>query len=158
MALREVSSLWVSKSSSLSCVVSCLANVDAASQWVCGSDPKIQSGSIHVDFVVEACGPAPKDLILGVIEAFLTDPSPDKVNVRVSSLHRSPFPSLQPALHPPQSSPTENGAYRDDNGKPMVLECVRESKWRIAVVPLELRIQPPDCSNLSSFHSCSIGA
>lgn len=30
--------------------------------------------------------PAPKDPILGVTEAFLADPSPDKVNVGVVSL------------------------------------------------------------------------
>ncbi|XP_071706220.1 aspartate aminotransferase, mitochondrial [Rutidosis leptorrhynchoides] len=51
--------------------------------------------------------PAPKDPILGVTEAFLADPSPDKVNVGV-------------------------GAYRDDNGKPVVLDCVREAEARIA--------------------------
>ncbi|THG20553.1 aspartate aminotransferase, mitochondrial [Camellia sinensis] len=51
--------------------------------------------------------PAPKDPILGVTEAFLADPSPSKVNVGV-------------------------GAYRDDNGKPVVLECVREAEGRIA--------------------------
>ncbi|KAG7011992.1 Aspartate aminotransferase, mitochondrial [Cucurbita argyrosperma subsp. argyrosperma] len=51
--------------------------------------------------------PAPKDPILGVTEAFLADPSPSKVNVGV-------------------------GAYRDDNGKPVVLECVREAERRIA--------------------------
>ncbi|KAH1092369.1 hypothetical protein J1N35_019626 [Gossypium stocksii] len=51
--------------------------------------------------------PAPKDPILGVTEAFLADQSPDKVNVGV-------------------------GAYRDDNGKPVVLECVREAERRIA--------------------------
>ncbi|KAG6749992.1 hypothetical protein POTOM_047070 [Populus tomentosa] len=51
--------------------------------------------------------PAPKDPILGVTEAFLADPSPDKVNVGV-------------------------GAYRDDNGKPVVLQCVREAERRIA--------------------------
>ncbi|GFS45555.1 aspartate aminotransferase 1 [Actinidia rufa] len=51
--------------------------------------------------------PAAKDPILGVTEAFLADPSPDKVNVGV-------------------------GAYRDDNGKPVVLECVREAERRIA--------------------------
>ncbi|MFS8021252.1 putative aspartate transaminase [Helianthus anomalus] len=54
----------------------------------------------HVD-------PAPKDPILGVTEAFLADPHPDKVNVGV-------------------------GAYRDDNGKPVVLDCVREAERRIA--------------------------
>ncbi|VAI41404.1 unnamed protein product [Triticum turgidum subsp. durum] len=51
--------------------------------------------------------PAPKDPILGVTEAFLADPSPDKVNVGV-------------------------GAYRDDSGKPVVLDCVREAERRIA--------------------------
>ncbi|KAK9085707.1 hypothetical protein Sjap_026118 [Stephania japonica] len=50
---------------------------------------------------------APKDPILGVTEAFLADESPHKVNVGV-------------------------GAYRDDNGKPVVLECVREAERRIA--------------------------
>ncbi|GFS33998.1 aspartate aminotransferase 1 [Actinidia rufa] len=51
--------------------------------------------------------PAAKDPILGVTEAFLADPSPDKVNIGV-------------------------GAYRDDNGKPVVLECVREAERRIS--------------------------
>nr|XP_043623756.1 aspartate aminotransferase, mitochondrial [Erigeron canadensis] len=51
--------------------------------------------------------PAPKDPILGVTEAFLADPSPQKVNVGV-------------------------GAYRDDNGKPVVLDCVRDAERRIA--------------------------
>ncbi|GAB4824865.1 L-asparaginase 1 [Ancistrocladus abbreviatus] len=51
--------------------------------------------------------PAPKDPILGVTEAYLADPSPDKVNVGV-------------------------GAYRDDNGNPVVLDCVREAERRIA--------------------------
>ncbi|KAI3927621.1 hypothetical protein MKX01_026554 [Papaver californicum] len=51
--------------------------------------------------------PALKDPILGVTEAFLADPSPHKVNVGV-------------------------GAYRDDNGKPVVLECVREAERIIA--------------------------
>ncbi|XVE83556.1 hypothetical protein DITRI_Ditri16bG0096700 [Diplodiscus trichospermus] len=51
--------------------------------------------------------PAPKDPILGVTEAFLADSNPNKVNVGV-------------------------GAYRDDNGKLVVLECVREAEQRIA--------------------------
>ncbi|KAL2937444.1 Aspartate aminotransferase mitochondrial [Bienertia sinuspersici] len=54
----------------------------------------------HVD-------PAPKDPILGVTEAFLADPSPNKVNVGV-------------------------GAYRDDDGKPFVLDCVRKAEAKIA--------------------------
>nr|AAA98603.1 mitochondrial aspartate aminotransferase [Glycine max] len=51
--------------------------------------------------------PAPKDPILGVTEAFLADQSPNKVNVGV-------------------------GAYRDDQRKPVVLECVREAERRVA--------------------------
>lgn len=51
--------------------------------------------------------PAAKDPILGVTEAFLADTHPDKINVGV-------------------------GAYRDDNGKPVVLECVRRAESRIA--------------------------
>ncbi|CAN6177887.1 unnamed protein product [Urochloa humidicola] len=51
--------------------------------------------------------PAPKDPILGVTEAFLADTSPDKINVGV-------------------------GAYRDDGGKPVVLDCVRQAERRIA--------------------------
>ncbi|KAL9243726.1 hypothetical protein vseg_017580 [Gypsophila vaccaria] len=50
---------------------------------------------------------APKDPILGVTEAFLSDPSPLKVNVGV-------------------------GAYRDDDGKPVVLNCVRQAEAKIA--------------------------
>eukprot|EP01018_Ginkgo_biloba_P014982 Gb_36826 [translate_table: standard] len=51
--------------------------------------------------------PAPKDPILGVTEAFLADPNPNKVNVGV-------------------------GAYRDDQGKPVVLQCVRDAERLIA--------------------------
>ena len=49
---------------------------------------------------------AAKDPILGVTEKFLADPSPHKLNLGV-------------------------GAYRDDGGKPVVLECVREAERRI---------------------------
>lgn len=45
----------------------------------------------------------PRDPILGISEAFKTDPSPLKMNLGV-------------------------GAYRDDKGKPMVLECVRQAE------------------------------
>lgn len=38
--------------------------------------------------------PAPNDPILGVTEAFLADPSPEKVNVGVVSLSISVFPLL----------------------------------------------------------------
>ncbi|KAF3447987.1 hypothetical protein FNV43_RR08694 [Rhamnella rubrinervis] len=50
--------------------------------------------------------PAPLDPINGVTEAFLADPSPDKINLGV-------------------------GAYRDDEGKPVVLQCVREAEAKI---------------------------
>jgi aspartate aminotransferase len=48
----------------------------------------------------------PKDPILGVTEAFLEDQDPKKLNLGV-------------------------GAYRDDNGKPVVLECVRQAQQKI---------------------------
>jgi len=49
---------------------------------------------------------APKDPILGISDAFKADPDPIKMNLGV-------------------------GAYRDDNGKPVVLDCVREAERRI---------------------------
>ncbi|GMI93070.1 aspartate aminotransferase 1 [Hibiscus trionum] len=51
--------------------------------------------------------PALKDPISAVTEAFLADPSPYKINLGV-------------------------GAYRDDEGKPLVLQCVREAESKIA--------------------------
>jgi aspartate aminotransferase len=51
--------------------------------------------------------PAARDPILGVTEAFLADTHPSKMNVGV-------------------------GAYRTDEGKPLVLECVRQAERRIA--------------------------
>lgn len=51
--------------------------------------------------------PAPKDPILSVTEAFLADTSPNKINLGV-------------------------GAYRDDEGKPVVLQCVRDAEVKIA--------------------------
>lgn len=50
---------------------------------------------------------APPDAILGIAQAFKKDTDPRKVNVCV-------------------------GAYRDDNGKPVVLRCVRAAMDRIA--------------------------
>mmetsp|Transcript_18541 Transcript_18541/g.31173 ORF Transcript_18541/g.31173 Transcript_18541/m.31173 type:complete len:428 (+) Transcript_18541:77-1360(+) len=50
---------------------------------------------------------APKDPILGISEAFRADPDPIKMNLGV-------------------------GAYRDDDGKPVVLKSVREAEKRIA--------------------------
>lgn len=49
---------------------------------------------------------APPDAILGLNEAFKSDKSPVKVNLGV-------------------------GAYRDDDGKPLVLNCVREAERRL---------------------------
>ncbi|KAJ4829528.1 L-asparaginase 1 [Turnera subulata] len=51
--------------------------------------------------------PAPKDPITSVTEAFLADTSPHKINLGV-------------------------GAYRDDEGKPVVLQCVRDAETKIA--------------------------
>lgn len=42
----------------------------------------------------------PPDAILGITEAFKADPAPEKINLGV-------------------------GAYRDENGKPYVLDCIR---------------------------------
>ncbi|KAF5837448.1 aspartate aminotransferase [Dunaliella salina] len=50
---------------------------------------------------------APKDPILGITEAFVKDPNPNKINLGV-------------------------GAYRDDDCKPVVLESVREAERRVA--------------------------
>ncbi|KAG2686144.1 hypothetical protein I3760_10G164000 [Carya illinoinensis] len=51
--------------------------------------------------------PAPKDPIIGVTEAFLADTNPNKINLGV-------------------------GAYRDDEGKPVVLQCIRYAESKIA--------------------------
>lgn len=48
-----------------------------------------------------------RDRPSGVTEKFLADPNPQKINLGV-------------------------GAYRDDNGKPVVLEAVREAERRVA--------------------------
>ncbi|KAF2305243.1 hypothetical protein GH714_003293 [Hevea brasiliensis] len=51
--------------------------------------------------------PAPKDPITSVTEAFLADTSPVKINLGV-------------------------GAYRDDEGKPIILQCLRDAEAKIA--------------------------
>uniref|UniRef100_A0A5B7C3G6 Aspartate aminotransferase n=1 Tax=Davidia involucrata TaxID=16924 RepID=A0A5B7C3G6_DAVIN len=51
--------------------------------------------------------PARKDPIMSVSEAFLADTSPHKINLGV-------------------------GAYRDDEGKPVILQCVRNAEAKIA--------------------------
>ncbi|KAB1224594.1 Aspartate aminotransferase, mitochondrial [Morella rubra] len=55
----------------------------------------------------ENASPAAKDPITGVTEAFLADTNPHKINLGV-------------------------GAYRDDEGKPIVLQCVRNAEAKIA--------------------------
>ena len=50
---------------------------------------------------------APPDPILGVTDAFKRDKNPNKINLGV-------------------------GAYRDDNGKPYVLECVKKAEKQLA--------------------------
>ena len=58
----------------------------------------------------------PPDPILGVTEAFKRDTNPKKMNLGV-------------------------GAYRDDNGKPFVLSCVR--KVKLSLYPLSVTHSPP---------------
>ena len=55
---------------------------------------------------------APPDPILGVTDAFKRDTNPNKINLGV-------------------------GAYRDDNGKPYVLECVRRAEKLVAAENLD---------------------
>jgi aspartate aminotransferase len=88
--------------------------------------------------------PAAKDPILGVTEAFLADPSPDKVKVGVVSARLSQLASSFLPLSRSESRlvlvlvlsiggwAKLQGAYRDDNGKPVVLDCVRQAESRIA--------------------------
>ena len=52
----------------------------------------------------------PKDPILGIQEAFVADPNPDKVSLGV-------------------------GAYRDDNGKPWILPSVRKAEKKLIESP-----------------------
>lgn len=59
----------------------------------------------------------PKDPILGVSEAFKADPSPEKMNLGV-------------------------GAYRDDNGKPVVLPSVKEAQNRIVDANMDNEYAP----------------
>ncbi|KAJ9507169.1 hypothetical protein QJQ45_004834 [Haematococcus lacustris] len=67
------------------------------------------------------------DPILGITEAFLKDPSQTKINLGVVgsrvSAHRHGL--MRP------SRLTRLGAYRDDDGKPVVLQCVREAERRV---------------------------
>ncbi|KAL6765470.1 aspartate aminotransferase [Haematococcus lacustris] len=81
-----------------------------------GSSPSLLQTAVSLHSSAAACGlgpspfanipEAPKDPILGITEAFLKDPSQTKINLGV-------------------------GAYRDNDGKPVVLQCVREAERRI---------------------------
>jgi aromatic-amino-acid transaminase len=62
---------------------------------------------------------APRDPILGVTEAFVSDSNPGKVNLGV-------------------------GVYYDDDGKVPVLECVRRAEQKIAEQPLPRNYLPID--------------
>lgn len=59
----------------------------------------------------------PPDAILGVTEAFKKDSNPNKINLGV-------------------------GAYRDDNGKPYVLPCVKKAESQIAAKNLDKEYAP----------------
>ncbi|KAL9337054.1 hypothetical protein Peur_071542 [Populus x canadensis] len=56
--------------------------------------------------MVGSCSPCSKDPITSVTEAFIADTSPTKINLGV-------------------------GACRDDEGKPVILQCVREAGAKI---------------------------
>lgn len=59
----------------------------------------------------------PPDPILGVTEAFKKDTNPKKINLGV-------------------------GAYRDDNGKPFILPCVRDAERKLASSSLDHEYLP----------------
>ena len=59
----------------------------------------------------------PPDSILGLVEAFNKDPSPDKVSLAV-------------------------GAYRDDDGKPWVLPSVRKAEERVIAANMNKEYAP----------------
>lgn len=59
----------------------------------------------------------PPDPILGVTEAFKKDTNPKKINLGV-------------------------GAYRDDNGKPFILPCVKDAEKQIAAAKLDHEYLP----------------
>lgn len=59
----------------------------------------------------------PPDPILGVTEAFKKDTNPKKINLGV-------------------------GAYRDDNGKPFVLPCVKDAEKKLASTVLDHEYLP----------------
>lgn len=71
----------------------------------------------------------PRDAILGISEAFRADPSPVKINLGV-------------------------GAYRDDKGKPLVLDCVQKAEALIPQVYKDKEYS--DISGLKEFNDVSV--
>ncbi|KAK7913059.1 hypothetical protein WMY93_013270 [Mugilogobius chulae] len=83
-----------------------------------GEPDPVPGGSVHTPkFLVEWSGNGPPDPILGVTEAFKKDTNPKKMNLGV-------------------------GAYRDDQGKPFVLSCVRKAEALIASKQLDKEYLP----------------
>ena len=74
---------------------------------------------------------APKDPILGITEAFLADNNPKKMNLGVVSFACRQAGSCQ-SNHCHQLGSVLQGAYRDDKGKPVVLNVVRQAEDIIA--------------------------
>ena len=79
---------------------------------------------------------APKDPILGITEAFLADESPNKMNLGVVWLKPCMLTNYTDLVHmiiwlQINLSHYSQGAYRDDNGKPVVLDVVREAERRV---------------------------
>ncbi|KAI4972534.1 hypothetical protein ZWY2020_003459 [Hordeum vulgare] len=117
--------------------------------------------------------PAPKDPILGVTEAFLADPPSTKSTSASYVLPLAPsslVPSLACFFVRDLLRPNEcrrrrrlvlrngsmyelQGAYRDDDGKPVVLDCVREAERRIAG-NLNMCVRSPFPAFLRSAPSC----
>lgn len=82
---------------------------------VLGSTKTISSSAVKSWFTDVKMGPP--DAILGVTEAFKRDTNPKKINLGV-------------------------GAYRDDNGKPFVLPCVRLAEERVIAKKLDKEYSP----------------
>ncbi|EAR96540.1 class I/II aminotransferase (macronuclear) [Tetrahymena thermophila SB210] len=75
---------------------------------------------------------APPDPVLGVAEAFKKDPATNKVNLSV-------------------------GAYRDDNGKPVVLECVRKAQQIVIEKNLDNEYLPIQGNDVFTHAALKLG-
>lgn len=78
---------------------------------------------------------APQDPILGITENFLADTADNKMNLGVvraaCTLRVCESCRSRAALPLALLAHCLQGAYRDDDGKPVVLECVREAERRV---------------------------